>query len=107
MVFGVAGSPGMAESTGNYVILTLCWRKQSKYAVILVPIRSSRASIGVWIGVASRREGVMSVVMLLWFYPCVAGIDNLNVLTPFITYERPETYDIAKFREIELVDDKS
>ncbi|KAJ0415136.1 Sodium:solute symporter family-domain-containing protein [Aspergillus carlsbadensis] len=90
---------------------TLFWRKQSKYAVTLVPILSSIASIGTWIGVAYRREGVVSVATLSGFYPCVAGnmlaLTAPIVLTPLITYIKPENYDFAKFRQIELVDDSA
>ncbi|KAL4878124.1 Sodium:solute symporter family-domain-containing protein [Aspergillus karnatakaensis] len=90
---------------------TLFWRKQSKYAVTLVPILTSIASIGTWIGVAYRREGVVSVATLSDFYPCVAGnmlaLTAPIVLTPLITYMKPENYDFEKFQEIQLVDDSS
>ncbi|KAL3481042.1 Sodium:solute symporter family-domain-containing protein [Aspergillus californicus] len=90
---------------------TLFWRKQSKWAVTLVPILSSIASIGTWIGVAYHRLGVVSVATLSDFYPCVAGnmlaLTAPIVLTPLITYISPENYDFAKFNEIELVDDSA
>ncbi|KAL4910375.1 hypothetical protein BDW74DRAFT_165433 [Aspergillus multicolor] len=90
---------------------TLFWRKQSKYAVTLVPILTSIASIGTWIGVAYHREGVVSVATLSGFYPCVAGnmlaLTTPIVLTPLITYIHPENYDFRNFEEIKLVDDSS
>ncbi|KAL4928083.1 uncharacterized protein BDV17DRAFT_292102 [Aspergillus undulatus] len=87
---------------------TLFWRKQSKYAVTLAPIPASIANIGTWIGVAYKREGVVSVATLPDFYPCVAGnmlaLTAPIVLTPLTTYIHPENYDFARFEEIQLVD---
>ncbi|EMR69131.1 putative urea active transporter protein [Eutypa lata UCREL1] len=88
---------------------TLCWRKQNKYAVTLVPLLSSIASIGTWIGVAYHRSGVISIATLSDFIPTVAG--NMLallapvVLTPLITYIKPEDYDFEKFKELKQVDD--
>lgn len=88
---------------------TLFWKKQSKYAVTLVPLLSSIASIGTWIGVAYKRSGVVSIASLSDFIPTVAG--NMLallapvVLTPLITYIKPEDYDFEKFKELKQVDD--
>ncbi|KAL4864552.1 hypothetical protein BDV12DRAFT_200977 [Aspergillus spectabilis] len=83
----------------------------SKYGVTLVPVLTSIASIGTWIRVTYRREGVVSVATLSDFYPCVAGnmlaLTAPIVLTPLVTYNHPENYDFAKFQEIELVDDSN
>ncbi|KAH8649908.1 Sodium:solute symporter family-domain-containing protein [Xylariales sp. PMI_506] len=88
---------------------TLFWRKQSKYAVTLVPLLSSVASIGTWIGVAYHKYGAVNITTLSEFVPTVAG--NMLallapvVLTPLITYIKPEDYDFEKFKELKQVDD--
>lgn len=75
----------------------------------LVPLLSSIASIGTWIGVAYQRSGVISIATLSDFIPTVAG--NMLallapvVLTPLITYIKPEDYDFEKFKELKQVDD--
>ncbi|KAJ5902331.1 hypothetical protein N7495_002859 [Penicillium taxi] len=86
---------------------TLFWKKQSKYAVTLVPILSSIISIGTWLGEAYRRDGVVSVATLSGFYPTVAGnmlaLTAPIVLTPLITYIHPENFDFSRFQEIQQV----
>ncbi|CAH0055114.1 unnamed protein product [Clonostachys solani] len=90
---------------------TLFWKKQSKYAIVLVPIISSIASIGTWIGVAYKQHGVVSIATLSDFIPTVAGnmlaLTAPIVLTPLITFIKPEDYDFEKFKELEQVDDSS
>lgn len=90
---------------------TLFWKKQSKYAIVLVPIISSIASIGTWIGVAYKQHGVVSIATLSDFIPTVAGnmlaLTAPIVLTPLITFIKPENYDFEKFKELEQVDDSS
>ncbi|KPM46492.1 Urea active transporter [Neonectria ditissima] len=88
---------------------TLFWKKQSKYAVVLVPIISSLASISTWIGVANHKHGTVTIATLSDFIPTVAGnmlaLTAPIILTPLITYLKPDNYDFAKFKELQQVDD--
>ncbi|KAJ3456530.1 hypothetical protein MRS44_016553 [Fusarium solani] len=88
---------------------TLFWKKQSKYAIVLVPIISSLASISTWIGVAYHKHGTVTIATLSDFIPTVAGnmlaLTAPIILTPLITYLKPENYDFDKFKELQQVDD--
>ncbi|KAH7133043.1 Sodium:solute symporter family-domain-containing protein [Dactylonectria estremocensis] len=88
---------------------TLLWKKQNKYAVVLVPLISSLASIGTWIGVAYKQHGAVTIATLSDFKPTVAGnmlaLTAPIVLTPLITYLKPDNYDFEKFKELQQVDD--
>lgn len=88
---------------------TLFWKKQSKYAIVLVPIISSLASISTWIGVAYQKHGAVTIATLSDFIPTVAGnmlaLTAPIILTPLITYLKPDNYDFEKFKELQQVDD--
>ncbi|KAM6509842.1 hypothetical protein FALCPG4_017482 [Fusarium falciforme] len=88
---------------------TLFWKRQSKYAIVLVPIISSLASISTWIGVAYHKHGAVTIATLSDFIPTVAGnmlaLTAPIILTPLITYLKPENYDFEKFKELQQVDD--
>ncbi|KAM0818612.1 putative urea active transporter protein [Seiridium cardinale] len=89
---------------------TLFRMKQSKYAVTLVPLLSSVASIGTWIGVVYHRSGVISIATRSGFILTVAKKNLLALLapvelTPLITYIKLENYDFEKFKELKQVDD--
>ncbi|KAK7416716.1 hypothetical protein QQX98_005042 [Neonectria punicea] len=90
---------------------TLFWKKQSKYAIVLVPIISSLASISTWIGVAYHKHGTVTIATLSDFIPTVAGnmlaLTAPIILTPLITYLKPENYDFENFKELQQVDDSS
>ncbi|EEU37119.1 uncharacterized protein NECHADRAFT_97322 [Fusarium vanettenii 77-13-4] len=88
---------------------TLFWKKQSKFAIVLVPIISSLASISTWIGVAYQKHGTVTIATLSDFIPTVAGnmlaLTAPIILTPLITYLKPDNYDFEKFKELQQVDD--
>lgn len=107
----ILGVISVLKSAGAVIpsACTLFWRKQSRHAVIWVPLLSSVASISTWVGVAYHQYGFVSIDSLSAFVPTVAG--NMLallapvVLTPLITYIRPEDYDFEKFKELRQVDD--
>ena len=75
-----------------------------------MPLLSSIASIGTWLGTAYQLYGTVTVTTLSDFYPTVAGnmlaLTAPIVLTPLITYIKPEDYDFALFQDIQQVDDR-
>ncbi|KAL6364452.1 hypothetical protein LRP88_01853 [Fusarium phalaenopsidis] len=77
--------------------------------LIDVPIISSLASISTWIGVAYHKHGTVTIATLSDFIPTVAGnmlaLTAPIILTPLITYFKPENYDFEKFKELQQVDD--
>ena len=69
-----------------------------------MPIISSLASISTWIGVAYHRDGAVNLTTLSDFVPTVAGnmlaLTAPIVLTPLITYLKPENYDFEQFKDL-------
>lgn len=90
---------------------TIMWKKQSRLAAIVVPLAGSAAGILAWFLTAYTHYGVISIDTLNQNLPLVAGnimaLTGPLVLTPLITYMRPDNFDWATFREkIERGDDE-
>ncbi|OAA60291.1 Sodium/solute symporter [Niveomyces insectorum RCEF 264] len=81
---------------------TIMWSKQSTLAAIFVPIASSVAGILAWFLTAHTHFGVISIDTLNQNLPLVAGnIMSLTaplVLTPLVTYIRPQNFDWNLFK---------
>ena len=90
---------------------TLMWKKQSKLAVIASPLASSAAAILAWFLTAHTHVGEISISSLSQNLPLVAGnmmaLTGPIVLTPLLTYLKPENFDWQKFKdEIKRGDDE-
>ncbi|EGV60941.1 hypothetical protein CANTEDRAFT_128749 [Yamadazyma tenuis ATCC 10573] len=86
---------------------TLFWKKQSKYAVAIVPVLSSMISISTWIAVAYHRSNSVTISTLSDLYPIVAGnmiaLTAPIILTPLITFLGPEDFDFEKLKGLQTV----
>jgi hypothetical protein len=82
---------------------TIMWKKQNKLAVIGSPIISSIAAIMAWFLTAYTHIGVISIDSLSQNLPLVAGnmmaLTGPIVLTPLLTYIRPDNFDWHIFKE--------
>ena len=89
---------------------TIMWKKQSTAAVIISPILSSVAGILAWILKARYEYGTISITTLQGNLPLVAGnMTSLCVpilLTPLITYIKPQNFDWEIFETIKRGDDE-
>ncbi|KUJ13090.1 Na+/solute symporter [Mollisia scopiformis] len=88
---------------------TLMWKKQSKAAVILSPLISSTAAIAAWLATAYTHFGSVTIATTSENLPLVAGnmmsLGGPIVLTPLITYLRPDNYDWHLLKNIKQADD--
>ncbi|KAI9745919.1 MAG: hypothetical protein M1818_000600 [Claussenomyces sp. TS43310] len=88
---------------------TIFWKKQSRYAVILSPLLSSCAAILAWLLTAKTHSGYLSIPTLSTNLPLVAGnmmsLCGPIVLTPLITYLKPDNYDFELLKNIKQADD--
>ncbi|KAJ9646213.1 hypothetical protein H2204_000876 [Knufia peltigerae] len=82
---------------------TIMWRKQSKLAVIASPLASSAAAILAWFLTAHTHYGEISIATLNENLPLVAGnmmaLTGPIVLTPLLTYIRPDNFDWQVFKD--------
>jgi len=88
---------------------TILWKKQSTAAVILSPLISSAAAIAAWLGTAYTHFGSVTLATTSENLPLVAGnmmsLTGPLVLTPLITYLRPQDFDWNIFKQIKQADD--
>lgn len=89
---------------------TIMWKKQSKAAVLISPLASSAAGLIAWFVKAHVEYGSISITTLSGNLPLVAGnmmaLCGPVVLTPLITYLKPEDFDWSLFKsEIKKGDD--
>ncbi|RFU25541.1 hypothetical protein B7463_g10794, partial [Scytalidium lignicola] len=88
---------------------TIFWRKQSKAAVIISPLLSSIAAIIAWLLVAKQQSGYLSIPTLSGNLALVAGnmmsLTGPILLTPLITYLKPDNYDFELLKDIKQADD--
>lgn len=90
---------------------TIMWRKQSRAAAFLAPVLSSIAGLLAWFLTAWTHHGSITINNLSQNLPLVAGnmmaLTAPLVLTPAITYMRPENFDWQTFKdEIKRGDDE-
>lgn len=82
---------------------TIMWKKQSRLAALIVPLIGSAAGIIAWFLTAHKNEGTISIATLSTNEPLVAGnIMSLTaplILTPLITYIRPDNFDWHTFKD--------
>lgn len=87
------------------------WKKQSKYALIIAPLASSCAAIIAWMTLTYHISGSISITTLSGNLPLVAGnmmsLTGPILLTPLITYLKPDNYDFELLKLIKQADDKS
>ncbi|KAH8900142.1 putative sodium/proline symporter [Thozetella sp. PMI_491] len=90
---------------------TIMWKKQSKLAVVGAPIIGSIAGLVAWFATAYTHFGEVTITTINQNLPLVAG--NMMslcapiVLTPLLTYIKPENFDWEIFkREIKAGDDE-
>lgn len=76
---------------------TIMWKKQSKAAALISPLLSSVAALIAWFVKAHTEYGEISIATLSGNLPLVAGnmmsLCGPIILTPLITYLRPEDFD--------------
>jgi hypothetical protein len=76
---------------------TVMWKKQSRAAVIIAPLASSTAGILAWFLKAHTEYGEINITTLSGNLPLVAGnmmsLCGPLVLTPLITYIKPDNFD--------------
>lgn len=76
---------------------TIMWKKQSKAAVLISPLASSAAGLIAWFLKAQQEYGTITITTLSGNLPLVAGnmmaLCGPIVLTPLITYLKPEDFD--------------
>ncbi|KAK4617675.1 putative urea active transporter 1, partial [Fulvia fulva] len=82
---------------------TIMWRKQSKAAVIISPLVSSAAALIAWFLKAHTEYGEITVASLSGNLPLVAGnmmaLCGPLLLTPLITFIKPQDFDWNIFKE--------
>ncbi|KAK7418510.1 hypothetical protein QQZ08_011220 [Neonectria magnoliae] len=82
---------------------TIMWKKQSRLAALIAPPIGSAAGIIAWFLTAHKNEGTISIATLSTNEPLVAGnIMSLTaplILTPLITYLKPDNFDWNTFKE--------
>ncbi|KAJ6150824.1 sodium/proline symporter [Penicillium chermesinum] len=82
---------------------TIMWRKQSKLAAFLTPIMGSIAGVLAWFLTTHSLYDVISVATLSENLPLVAGnivaLGSPLVLTPLLTFLRPEDFDWQIFKD--------
>lgn len=89
---------------------TIMWKKQSTAAVMIAPILSSGAAILAWLLTARHEYGTINITTLQGNLPLVAGnmmsLTGPILLTPLITYIRPENFDWEIFKQIKPPQDE-
>ncbi|KAF7544245.1 hypothetical protein G7046_g9823 [Stylonectria norvegica] len=90
---------------------TIMWRKQSWLAALIVPLMGSAAGIIAWFLTAHSHFGTISIDTLNQNLPLVAGnimaLTAPLVLTPLVTYLKPQNFDWQIFKdEIKRGDDE-
>ncbi|KAJ9355085.1 hypothetical protein DTO280E4_6599 [Paecilomyces variotii] len=89
---------------------TIMWKKQSTAAVMLAPIISSIAGIIAWLLTALHEYGTINITTLQGNLPLVAGnmmsLTGPILLTPVITYIRPENFDWEIYKQIKPPQDE-
>lgn len=82
---------------------TIMWKKQSRIAAFVVPVASSIAGIIAWFLTAWTHFGGISITTLSQNLPLVAGnmmaLGAPIVLTPLITFIKPDNFDWRVFKE--------
>ena len=88
---------------------TIFWKKQNKAAVIIAPLLGSAAAIIAWLLTAHTQYGTLSIDTLSGNLPLVAGnmmaLTGPILLTPLITYIKPDNYDFELLKSIKVADD--
>ncbi|KAF5615599.1 Na+ solute symporter [Fusarium tjaetaba] len=88
---------------------TIFWGKQGLLAAVGAPLISSAAAIIAWFMVAKHESGYISITTLSGNLALVAG--NMTsfagpiVLTPLLSYIKPQNYDWNLLKEIKQADD--
>ncbi|CAG8320140.1 unnamed protein product [Penicillium salamii] len=100
-MLGVVTCPGIFP-----MIFTILWRRQSKAAAILSPVLGLATGLSVWLGLASRFSGEVSVASTGEVLPCMYGT-VASCLSPIlysvvITAIRPQNYDWDDFKREKL-----
>ncbi|KAL1852574.1 hypothetical protein Plec18170_005705 [Paecilomyces lecythidis] len=89
---------------------TIMWKKQSTAAVMIAPIVSSGAGILAWLLTARHGYGTINITTLQGNLPLVAGnmmsLTGPILLTPLITYIKPENFDWEIFKQIKPPQDE-
>ncbi|KAF2162672.1 hypothetical protein M409DRAFT_68968 [Zasmidium cellare ATCC 36951] len=90
---------------------TIMWKKQSKAAVIISPVLSSCAAMIAWFLKAHQEYGEITVASLSGNLPLVAGnmmsLCGPLLLTPLITFIKPDNYDWNLLHDAIRPDDES
>lgn len=88
---------------------TIMWKKQSRLAAIFVPLASSAAGVLAWFLTAYTHFGVITIDSLSQNLPLAAGnimaLTGPLLLTPLVTYLRPDDFDWATFKDMQKGDD--
>lgn len=90
---------------------TILWRKQSRLAVVAAPLISSAAAITAWLLTAYTHYGTVTIATTSETFPLVAG--NMTslcgpiIVTPLLTYLRPEDFDWDVLKRLESDRDSS
>ncbi|KAJ5344498.1 hypothetical protein N7452_002502 [Penicillium brevicompactum] len=100
-MLGVVTCPGIFP-----MIFTILWRRQSKAAAILAPILGLATGLAVWLGLAKRFSGELSVASTGEVLPCMYGT-VASCLSPIlysvvITAIRPQNYNWDDFKKEKL-----
>ncbi|CAG8027419.1 unnamed protein product [Penicillium olsonii] len=100
-MLGVVTCPGIFP-----MIFTILWRRQSKAAAILSPVLGLATGLAVWLGLASRFSGEVSVASTGEVLPCMYGT-VASCLSPIlysvvITAIRPQNYNWDDFKKEKL-----
>ncbi|KAI0595332.1 Sodium:solute symporter family-domain-containing protein [Biscogniauxia sp. FL1348] len=85
---------------------TIMWKKQSLAAVLIAPVVSSCAAIAAWLATAYTHYGEVTIASTSQNLPLVAGnmmsLCGPIVLTPLITYVRPQNFDWEVLKRIKM-----
>ncbi|KAI1635736.1 putative sodium/proline symporter [Biscogniauxia mediterranea] len=85
---------------------TIMWKKQSLAAVLIAPVVSSCAAIAAWLATAYTHHGEVTISSTSQNLPLVAGnmmsLCGPVVLTPLITYIRPQNFEWEVLKRIKM-----
>lgn len=88
---------------------TVMWRRQSASAVIFSPLICSAAAIAAWLATAYTHYGSVTIATTSESLPLVAGnmmsLCGPLLMTPLITYIKPDNYDWELLKGIKQMDD--
>lgn len=91
------------------LILSLCWSRQSRAAIIGAPLLGVAVGLSVWLGTSKTMYGAVNMTTTSYqapsLYGSVAALFGPGVFSILISLVKPERFDWREFLRIELVDE--